>query len=188
MRRDIGELLGLKAFPARRFSDERGYMLQSYVLSDLQAQGIRAEFKQALQSRSRKGVVRGLHFQWEQPQGKLVRCASGTVLDVVVDIRHGSPTLGDHAALELSSDNALVLWVPPGFAHGFMALADDTIVFYECTAEWAPGGEGGILWSDPALGIQWPSLPPIVSEKDRRSPTLTQWLADPRSLHFQLRA
>src|SRR5512136_934577 len=151
MRRDIADLNGLKAFPAKRFSDERGYMLQSYVLSDLRAHGIRVEFRQALQSRSKSGVVRGLHFQWEPPLGKLVRCASGAILDVVVDIRHGSLTLGDHAALELTSDNALVLWVPPGFAHGFMALTDDTVVFYECTAEWAPSGEGGILWSDPEL-------------------------------------
>ncbi len=188
MRRDITELSGLKAFPAHRFPDERGFMLQSYKLSDLRSQGIVADFRQALQSKSRIGVVRGLHFQWDPPQGKLIRCAHGAVLDVVVDIRHGSPTLGDHAALELSSGNAMVLWVPPGFAHGFMALADDTLVFYECTAEWAPAGEGGILWSDPALGIEWPALPPIMSEKDRRAPTLAQWLENPASLRFRLPA
>ena len=173
-------------FPAGRFPDERGFVLQSYTQSSLHAQGIFAEFKQALQSQSRRGVVRGLHFQWDPPQGKLVRCASGAVLDVIVDIRHGSPTLGEHAAVELSAVNALVLWVPPGFAHGFMALAEDSIVFYECTEEWSAAGEGGILWSDPALGIEWPALQPIVSEKDSRAPTLAQWLADPRSACFRV--
>ena len=186
MRRAIGELPGLKVFPARRFLDERGFVLQSYTQSGLNALGVFAGFKQALQSQSRRGVVRGLHFQWDPPQGKLVRCMSGAVLDVVVDIRHGSPTLGEHAALELSAVNSLVLWVPPGFAHGFMALADDSLVFYECTEEWAPAGEGGILWSDPALAIEWPVLPPIVSEKDSQAPTLAQWLADPRSRRFHL--
>jgi dTDP-4-dehydrorhamnose 3,5-epimerase len=170
--------------PARRYLDERGFVLQSYTQTSLTAQGIFAEFRQALQSQSKRGVVRGLHFQWDPPQGKLVRCVSGAVLDVVVDIRHGSPTLGAHAAVELSAGNALVLWAPPGFAHGFMALADDSLVFYECTEEWAPAGEGGILWSDPALGIEWPALQPIVSEKDSLAPTLAQWLADPRSKHF----
>jgi dTDP-4-dehydrorhamnose 3,5-epimerase len=173
-------------FPTRRFLDERGFVLQSYTQSSLNAQGIFAEFKQALQSQSKRGVVRGLHFQWDPPQGKLVRCVSGAVLDVVVDIRHGSPTLGEHAAVELSAVNALVLWAPPGFAHGFMALADDSLVFYECTEEWAPAGEGGILWSDPALGIEWPALQPIVSEKDSLAPTLAQWLADPRSNRFRM--
>ena len=188
MRRAIEELTGARLFPARRFPDERGFVLQSYTQSGLNAQGISAEFKQALQSQSRRGVVRGLHFQWDPPQGKLVRCVRGAVLDVVVDIRHGSPTLGEHAAVELSAANAFVLWVPPGFAHGFMALAEDSHVFYECTEEWSSTGEGGILWSDPALGIEWPALQPIVSEKDSLAPTLAQWLADPRSNRFRMPA
>ncbi len=181
MRRHVEQLEGLRLFPASRFLDERGFVLQSYTQSGLRGHGIAVQFKQALQSKSRRGVVRGLHFQWDPPQGKLVRCVSGAVFDVIVDIRRGSSTLGEHAAIELSADNALVLWAPRGFAHGFMALADDSQVFYECTEEWSPAGEGGILWSDPALGIEWPSLPPIVSEKDSRAPTLAQWLADPRS-------
>ena len=186
MLRPTSELSGLCAFTARRFTDERGALIQSYTRSGLEAIGIRVEFRQALQSVSKRGVVRGLHFQWDPPQGKLVRCLKGAVYDTVVDVRFGSPTLGDHAAVELSEGNDAALWVPPGFAHGFMALADDSVVFYECTAEWAPGAEGGILWSDPALGIEWPDIPPIVSDKDLRMPTLAQWLADPKSSLFRL--
>ncbi|MBM3791649.1 MAG: dTDP-4-dehydrorhamnose 3,5-epimerase [Acidobacteria bacterium] len=147
--------------------------------------GIHADFRQAIQSTSRCGVVRGLHFQWEPAQGKLVRCVAGRVFDVVVDVRHGSPTLGDHAVVELSEDNRQVIWISPGFAHGFLAQQERSIVLYECTAEWAPEGEGGILWDDPALGIQWPAQSSVtVSEKDRRQPTLDLWLRDPRSRKF----
>lgn len=148
--------------------------------------GVSGDFPQALQSKSKRGVVRGMHFQWDPPQGKLVRCAAGRILDVVVDVRHGSPTLGDHAAVELSGDNHLLLWIPAGFAHGFMALEDDTIVFYHCTAEWSPHAEGGILWNDPKLAIDWPDLTPLLSRKDRECQTLAQWLSDPRSQAFRL--
>jgi len=129
--------------------------------------------------------VRGLHFQWDPPMGKFVRCIYGAIIDVVVDVRHGSPTLGDHAAVELSGQNHKVIWVPPGFAHGTVALEDHSIVLYECTSEHGPGREGGILWNDPALGIKWPDISPIVSQKDKEAPTLQQWLADPRSQHFR---
>jgi dTDP-4-dehydrorhamnose 3,5-epimerase len=132
-------------------------------------------------------VIRGLHFQWDPPQGKLIRCIAGAILDIVVDVRHGSPTLGDHAAVELSEANNAVLWVPPGFAHGFSALVEDSVVLYECTEEWKADAEGGILWSDPALGIEWPTLPPIVSPKDGLLPTLSQWLETPQSRHFHKR-
>jgi dTDP-4-dehydrorhamnose 3,5-epimerase len=117
--------------------------------------------------------------------GKLVRCLHGGILDVVVDVRHGSPTLGDHVAVELTGDNHRVIWVPPGFAHGTFALEEGSIVLYECTSEHGPGKEGGILWNDPALGIAWPHITPIVSPKDREAPTLAQWLDDPRSQHFR---
>jgi dTDP-4-dehydrorhamnose 3,5-epimerase len=156
------------------------------VKQDLDAAGVPAEFKQAIQTFSKRGVVRGLHFQWRPPMGKLVRCIYGTIIDVVVDVRHGSPTLGDHLAVELTGRNHRVIWVPPGFAHGTIALEDDSIVLYECTSEHGVGGEGGILWNDPRLGIEWPDIPRIVSEKDQAAPTLAQWLADPRSQHFQL--
>jgi dTDP-4-dehydrorhamnose 3,5-epimerase len=117
--------------------------------------------------------------------GKYVRCLSGALLDVVVDVRHESPRLGDHVAVELSDRNHKVIWVPPGFAHGTFALEDGTIVLYECTSEHGPGREGGILWNDPALGIAWPDIQPIVSDKDAVAPTLRAWLDDPRSRHFR---
>jgi dTDP-4-dehydrorhamnose 3,5-epimerase len=186
MRKEVREIPGIQLLTAKCIPDERGYMLRSYTRSELQERGIPSDFPQALQSKSRRGVVRGLHFQWDPPQGKLVRCAAGSVLDVVVDVRHGSPTLGDHAAVELTAENCAVLWVPPGFAHGFMALEDDSTVFYHCTAEWAPQAEGGILWNDPDLAIDWPPLPPVLSRKDRECQTLSQWLADPLSVAFKI--
>jgi dTDP-4-dehydrorhamnose 3,5-epimerase len=185
MLKHIDQIDGIQAFVTKSFIDTRGSLLQSYVRSDLESRGIFVEFRQANQSLSRRGVVRGLHFQWDPPQGKLVRCVRGAILDVVVDIRHGSATWGDHAMVEMTGDNARVLWIPPGFAHGFMALEEESIILYECTAEWNPAGEGGILWSDPALGIAWPEIDPIVSPKDTSNPTLAQWLADPRSRAFQ---
>jgi dTDP-4-dehydrorhamnose 3,5-epimerase len=186
MRRSIEEVSGPECFTAKSYPDERGFLLQSYVCSDLQACGITADFRQAIQSKSRRGTVRGLHFQWDPPQGKLIRCVTGAILDVAVDIRPGSPTVGDHVVLEMSGRNGLVFWLPPGFAHGFMALEDDSIVLYECTAEWSPSGEGGILWNDPALKIEWPWIPPVVSAKDKSNPPLKEWLADPRLGAFAL--
>jgi dTDP-4-dehydrorhamnose 3,5-epimerase len=188
MLKQIDQIDGIQDFVANSFIDTRGSLLQSYVRSDLEKRGIPGEFLQAIQSRSRRGVVRGLHFQWGPPQGKLVRCVSGAILDVVVDVRPESPTCGDHALLELTEDNSKVFWIPPGLAHGFMVLEEDSIVLYECTAEWNPAGEGGILWSDPALGIAWPAIEPIVSPKDMNNPTLAQWLADPRSRAFRFEA
>jgi dTDP-4-dehydrorhamnose 3,5-epimerase len=117
--------------------------------------------------------------------GKYVRCIHGAFLDVVVDVRHGSPTLADHTAVELTGWNHRVIWVPPGFAHGVFALEEDSVVLYECTAPHGPGGEGGIRWDDPSLGIQWPDIPAIVSEKDQNAPTLSEWLDDPRSRNFE---
>ncbi|MBI4515104.1 MAG: dTDP-4-dehydrorhamnose 3,5-epimerase [Deltaproteobacteria bacterium] len=188
MRREPSQISALTVFTAKHFADERGFLLQSWVKQDLEALGLPSAFKQAIQTFSKRAVVRGLHFQWDPPMGKLVRCVAGAIIDVVVDVRHGSPTLGDHVAVELSGRNHQVIWVPPGFAHGTLALADDTIVLYECTAEHGPGREGGILWDDPALAIAWP-LPAgaaaLVSEKDRQAPTLAQWLVDPRSQHFK---
>ncbi len=185
MLRPIPEIPGLRLFEARCFHDERGALLQAFVRSDLTERGIPADFRQAIQSRSRRGVVRGLHFQWDPPQGKLIRCVRGRIYDAVVDIRHGSPVLGDHAAVEMSGENNLVLWVPPGLAHGFMALEEDTIVLYMCTEEWNREGEGGILWNDPSLSIAWPCPDALASPKDQRNPNLSEWLQDPRSRSFR---
>ncbi len=183
--RDPNQLPGIKTLVAKSFPDERGLLLQSWVKHDLDAEGIPSQFQQAIQTCSKRGVLRGLHFQWAPPMGKYVRCIHGAILDVVVDVRHGSPTIGDHAAVELTDKNHQVIWVPPGFAHGTFALESDSIVLYECTAPHGVGGEGGIRWDDPKLGIVWPSIPPIVSEKDRIAPTLAEWLADPRSQNFR---
>jgi dTDP-4-dehydrorhamnose 3,5-epimerase len=185
MKIDPARMPGVQVVTAKNFHDERGFLLQSWVGTDLDALGIPRRFEQAIQTWSKAGVVRGLHFQWDPPMGKYVRCVRGAIVDVVVDVRHGSPTLGDHVAVELTDQNHQVIWVPPGFAHGTFALQDDSIVLYECTGAHGPGNEGGIRWNDPALGIEWPNLPPIVSEKDQVAPTLAEWLADPRSQHFR---
>ena len=185
MYREPEQLPGIQVITAKHFIDERGFLLQSWVKQDLDALGIPSDFKQAIQTHSKKGVVRGLHFQWAPPMGKFVRCIHGAIVDVVVDVRHGSPTLGDHTAVELNDRTHRVIWVPPGFAHGTVALTDDAIVLYECSSAHGVGGEGGILWNDPALGIEWPARAPIVSDKDQKAPTLKEWLADQRSQHFR---
>jgi dTDP-4-dehydrorhamnose 3,5-epimerase len=176
---------GIQVIVAKTFPDERGFLLQSWVKQDLEAAGIPTHFEQAIQTCSKRGVLRGLHFQWAPPMGKYVRCIRGGILDVVVDVRHGSPQLGNHVAVELTDRNHQVIWVPPGFAHATFATQDDTIVLYECTASHGVGGEGGIRWNDPALGIAWPNIEPIVSEKDQVAPTLAEWLEDPRSKNFK---
>jgi dTDP-4-dehydrorhamnose 3,5-epimerase len=185
MRRDPRDIAGLELLTAKHFPDDRGYLLQSWVQSAMDEAGIPGPFRQAIQSGSHRGVLRGLHFQWDPPMGKLVRCVSGSVLDVAVDVRHGSPTLGDHALVELNDRNHSVFWIPPGFAHGFLALEEGAIVLYECTAPHSPN-EGGIRWNDPALGIAWPAMDFIVSDKDRIAPTLAEWMADPRSQGFRM--
>ena len=168
MFREPSKLPGIKVVTAKHFPDERGFLLQSWVADDLEAAGIPSEFKQAIQTDSKRGVVRGLHFQWAPPMGKYVRCIHGAIIDVVVDVRHGSPTLGDHTAVELTDRNHQVIWVPPGFAHGTFALDDDTIVLYECTRRTASAARAASAGTIPALGIAWPELSPIVSEKDAR--------------------
>lgn len=184
MFRPADQIPGAQLLTATTFADERGFLLEAWVESKFRARGIEERFRQAVQTRSRRGVVRGMHFQWDPPLGKLVRCAHGAVYDVILDIRIGSPTFGDHFGVELTGENHRILWVPVGLAHGFMALKDDTIVFYQFTNEWSPGGEGAIRWDDPALGIDWPKIPPIVSTKDREARTLAEWAADPRARNF----
>ena len=174
MQREPERMPGVAVITAKHFPDERGFLLQAWVREDLEAAGIPSEFKQAIQTVSKRGVVRGLHFQWAPPMGKYVRCIHGAIIDVVVDVRHGSPTLGDYAAVELTGTNHRVIWVPPGFAHGTVALEDHSIVHYECTAGHGVGGEGGIRWNDPALGIDWGIDPAkaILSKKDTEYPSL----------------
>lgn len=162
----------------RRFGDARGFFSEVWKRSALAAQGFDVDFVQDNHSLSREvGVLRGLHFQRPPTaQGKLVRVVRGRILDVAVDIRQGSPTYGQHVTCELSVENWGQLWVPRGFAHGFMTLEPDTEVLYKVDAEYDPATDGGIAWDDPALGIDWP-LPeggPVLSDKDRKAPRLAE--------------
>ncbi|HMT29440.1 MAG TPA: dTDP-4-dehydrorhamnose 3,5-epimerase [Bacteroidia bacterium] len=160
-------LNGVMLIEPRIFTDERGYFFESYNEERFNKAGIHVEFVQDNQSLSSKGVLRGLHFQ-NPPfdQGKLVRVVSGSVLDVVVDIRKESPTYGQHLSLKLDALSSQMMWIPPGFAHGFVALEDQTIFLYKCTKVYNKDSEGGILFNDPDLNIDWGIKSPIVSEKD----------------------
>lgn len=156
------------------FDDDRGFFFECYKYSDFAQAGITFNFVQDNHSRSKKGVLRGLHYQLEpKAQGKLVRCIKGKIWDVAVDIRKGSPTFGKWVSVELSENNKFMLWIPPGFAHGFVALEDSEII-YKCTAEYDPNFDRGILWNDPLIGIKWPIENPLLSEKDKRLPTLKE--------------
>jgi dTDP-4-dehydrorhamnose 3,5-epimerase len=161
-----------------RFGDARGFFSEVWKKSALTAAGVAAEFVQDNHSWSKEaGVLRGLHFQRPpHAQGKLVRCTRGRVLDVAVDIREGSPTYGQHVTMELSAENWRQLWLPRGFAHGFLTLEPDCEVLYKVDAEYSREADGGIAWDDPALGIAWPLPPggPILSDKDRKAPRLAE--------------
>jgi len=153
------------------FEDERGYFFESYNKEVFLRLGIDQNFVQDNESKSAKGVLRGLHFQ-KPPftQGKLVRVMRGAVLDVAVDLRKSSPTYGQWASVELTQDNKWMYWVPPGFAHGFVTLNDETVFFYKCTNVYNKASEGSIRWNDPDLNINWGIENPILSEKDKNAP------------------
>lgn len=158
---------GPKIIRPKVFGDHRGYFFESYSTRIFQDQEIFEPFVQDNQSLSNKGIVRGLHYQAPPfAQGKLVRVIKGAVLDVIVDIRATSPTYGKHFSLELTEENFLMFWIPEGFAHGFHTLRDETIFSYKCTRFYHPHSEGGLLWNDPELGIDWGIENPILSEKD----------------------
>jgi dTDP-4-dehydrorhamnose 3,5-epimerase len=158
---------GLLLLKPNIFVDPRGYFFESYNIDDYAKHGINCAFVQDNQSLSNKGVLRGLHFQ-NPPyaQDKLVRVISGSVLDIVVDIRKSSPTYGQHYKVLLSGENNLALFVPKGFAHGFICLEDNTLFYYKCSAVYNKEAEGGLLWNDPALGIDWGVDAPLLSDKD----------------------
>ena len=149
------------------FGDDRGFFFESWNERAFATAGIAARFVQDNHSRSVRSVIRGLHYQIEQPQGKLVRAVSGEIFDVAVDVRRSSPTFGRWAGVRLSARNRAMAWIPPGFAHGFAVLSEDADVLYKVTDYYAPGHERTILWNDPDIGIEWQlSGPPIVSVKD----------------------
>lgn len=164
------EIEGIKVFTPRVFNDDRGYLFESFRSSWLP--GI--EFVQDNHSRSTKGALRGLHYQHEHPQGKLVRVVRGEVYDVAVDIRASSPTFGQWVGRILSEQNKELFWIPPGFAHGFLVLSDEADFVYKCTDYYTPGDEYAIRWDDPDLAIEWPldSITLNLSEKDTRAPFL----------------
>ncbi len=166
-------LPGVLLLEPRVHGDARGFFMETYHVERFRELGIDATFVQDNHSRSARGVVRGLHYQEPNPQGKLVRCTKGALFDVAVDIRKGSPTFGKFYPQELSEENRLILWVPPGFAHGFCALTDVADLVYKCTALYEPANDRAILWNDPDIGIVWPDAgPPSLSTKDEAAPRL----------------
>ncbi|MFN2373343.1 MAG: dTDP-4-dehydrorhamnose 3,5-epimerase [Cyclonatronaceae bacterium] len=171
-RTDIPEVIVIKP---RVFSDHRGFFAESYRKSSFRENGIDNDFVQDNLSRSTRGTIRGLHYQLINPQAKLVSVTRGRVIDVVVDVRRGSPTFGRYVTEELTSDNKWMLYVPEGFAHGFCVLSDEADFYYKCSDYYNPDGERGIAWNDPDIGIEWPvSDPPVLSERDRRLPRLKE--------------
>ena len=168
------EIQGLLVIEPKIFGDNRGYFMETYNYKDFAAAGLDMAFVQDNQSKSRKGVLRGLHFQKKNPQGKLIRVVSGEVYDVAVDLRKSSDTFGKWFGITLSSENKKQLYVPEGFAHGFLVLSDTAEFAYKCTRFYDPDDEGGLLWNDPDLGIDWPmeGINVVLSEKDKLNPRL----------------
>jgi dTDP-4-dehydrorhamnose 3,5-epimerase len=175
------ELPGVLVLEPRLFRDDRGFFYESFNVETFARhadEGLPAGFVQDNHSRSTEGVLRGLHYQLHQPQGKLVTCVRGTIFDVAVDIRVGSPTFGRWTGLTLSGDAPRYMWIPAGFAHGFCTLSPVADVIYKCTALYDPQDDRGVLWSDASIGIAWPTPDPILSPKDQRYAGLDPTRAD----------
>ena len=165
------DIEGLYVIEPTVFKDERGYFMETYNQNDFKEAGLNMTFVQDNQSMSVKGVLRGLHFQKQYPQGKLVRAVCGTVFDVAVDLRSDSKTYGKWFGVTLSAENKKQFYIPEGFAHGFLVLSDEAEFAYKCTDFYHPGDEGGLLWSDPEIGVDWPIEPGmelIISDKDKK--------------------
>ncbi len=172
---------GLKVITPQVFGDARGYFMETYNYEDYKAAGIEEVFVQDNQSASVKGVLRGLHFQKKFPQDKLVRVLNGEVFDVAVDLRADSPTFGQWYAVILSAENKKQFFIPKNFAHGFVVLSDYAEFAYKCTDFYHPEDEGGLLWNDPEIGIQWPipkDMELILSDKDKKWPGLTSLISE----------
>ncbi len=174
------DIEGLLIITPRVFEDERGAFMESFNKQKFdEAVGREVNFVQDNQSVSKKGVLRGLHFQSPPfAQGKLVRVIKGAVIDIAVDIRKNSPTYGDYVAVELTAENNEQFWIPEGFAHGFVALEDETTFLYKCTNYYAPQSEGTLLWNDPTLNIDWGISDPIISEKDAIGQEFSNFVSD----------
>ena len=167
------------------FKDERGFFTEAYRKDKFSAFGLDMEFIQDNHSKSAQNVVRGLHFQWEPPMGKLMRVTQGSAFLVAVDIRIGSPTFGQWLGVEASVENRKMVYAPAGFARGFCVLSESAEIQYKCTGVYtSTKAESGILWNDPAIGIKWPVDKPILSQKDEVAQTLEQWKTNPESQNF----
>lgn len=173
-------LNGLILLEPTVFRDERGWFRETWREPLYQQAGIREHFVQDNLSCSRRGVLRGLHFQHPSGQGKLVSVVRGEVFDVAVDLRVGSPTFAQWHGFMLSDENALQLYLPPGFAHGFMVTSDEALFLYKCTEVFRPDADRSLAWNDPQLNITWPDIDPVISARDRAAPTLAQ--IDPATL------
>lgn len=167
---------GLAVIEPTVHGDSRGYFCETYNENDMKEAGLDLIFVQDNQSLSSKGVLRGLHFQKQFPQGKLVRVIQGEVYDVAVDLRTGSPTYGKYYGVNLSESNFKQFYVPKGFAHGFVVLSDTALFCYKCTDFYHPNDEGGLMWNDPDIGVEWPidGIEVKLSDKDQKNPTLKQ--------------
>ena len=166
------QLPGVLIIEPKVFGDHRGFFKETFQIERYQEAGIDLSFVQDNHSRSQRGVLRGLHWQKTRPQGKLVSCSLGAVFDVAVDVDQNSPTFGTYVGVELSAENHRQLWIPPGYAHGFCVLSETADFQYKCSDLYIPEDEGGLIWNDPELGIQWPIESPSLSEKDLALPTL----------------
>jgi dTDP-4-dehydrorhamnose 3,5-epimerase len=167
------------------FADERGFFMETFRADQFREFGLPADFVQDNHSRSARGVLRGLHFQWDPPMGKLMRVPFGAAYLVAVDLRQGSPAYGRWAAVECSAENRRQVWAPAGFARGFCVLSEAAEIQYKCTGLYNSRAESAILWNDPAINIDWPVRHPILSEKDQRARTLAEWGASKEAAFFQ---
>ena len=186
MKVDVRELAipDVKLVTPERFEDDRGFFVELFRRDVHEAAGLPTLYPQVNLSRSHKGVIRGLHFQWDPPMGKLMRVARGRAYIVAVDIRPGSPTLGRFVGETLDDERPVAMWAPAGFARGFAALADGTDVEYLCTGTYNGAAESGLRFDDERIGIDWPAEDPLVSGKDRTAQTLDEWLTRPEAQHF----
>ena len=182
---ESSHLNGIVVVKSEVFEDGRGFFMEVYRKDQFQELGLPTDFVQDNHSRSAKGVLRGLHFQWDPPMGKLMRVTFGSAFLVAVDIRKGSPNLGKWFGIEVSAENKRQVWAPAGFARGFCVLSDYAEIQYKCTGLYSKNGESGILWNDPALGIKWPVEDPVLSAKDKSAQSLEQWLKSPDSDNFK---
>ncbi len=176
MKVESEHLNGLTVLVPEVFQDERGFFMEVFRSDQFKQLGLPTSFIQDNHSGSGKGVLRGLHFQWDPPMGKLMRVTTGKAFLVAVDIRKGSPTLGKWFGIEATAENRKQVWAPAGFARGFCVLSDFAEIQYKCTGIYNNRGESGILWNDPEIGIKWPTTNPLLSEKDIQAQTLFQWL------------